>query len=103
VAGRYWPAGLPREETVAAIVTALGTLGYEPVVGTDLQPGIEKVVVYACGSAPTHVARQLSSGWWTSKLGPSIDIEHDTPDAVAGGEYGEVVAVLGRKRATGTS
>jgi hypothetical protein len=35
---------------------------------------------------------------WTSKLGAAIDIEHDSPEALAGGVYGEVVAVLGRNR-----
>jgi hypothetical protein len=56
------------------------------------------VALYALEETPTHASRQLSSGWWSSKLGPSIDIEHATPGAVAGGVYGEVVAILSRKR-----
>jgi len=44
----------------------------------------------------THAARQLSSGQWTSKLGRSEGIEHDTPDDVAGGFYGEVVQFMKR-------
>jgi hypothetical protein len=97
--GRYWPPEVPREETIAAFLAAFALLGYHPVAGPDLEPGVEKLALYAQGETPTHAARQLADGWWTSKLGPSIDIEHATPDAVAGGIYGEVTAFLGRKTA----
>jgi hypothetical protein len=95
--GRYWPAGVPREETLAAFLAAFGTLGYQPATSVDPEAGIEKVVLYALDEKPTHAARQLPNGLWTSKLGPSIDIEHAAPDIVGGGEYGEVVAILARK------
>jgi hypothetical protein len=39
---------------------------------------------------------KLSSGWWTSKLRPSFDIEHASLEAVAGGVYGDPVAFLSR-------
>jgi len=38
----------------------------------------------------------LPSGKWTSKLGRLEDIEHDTPDDVAGGVYGEVAGFMKR-------
>jgi hypothetical protein len=63
-----------------------------------LEPGIEKIALYALNDLPTHAARQLSNGWWTSKLGPHVDIEHIHPDAIAGGIYGEVVALMSRTR-----
>jgi hypothetical protein len=97
VPGRFWPAGVPREESLAAFVAAFATLGYEPCSGADPEAGLEKVALYALGEAPTHAARQLPGGSWTSKLGPSIDIEHATPEVVGGGTYGEVVALLSRK------
>jgi len=96
--GRYWPADVPREESLAAFVAALATLGYVPVGSAALEPGLEKVALYAMGDQPTHAARQLASGTWTSKLGPAIDIEHATPDAVAGGVYGEVAVIMVRSR-----
>ena len=100
VPGRYWPAGVLWEETVAAFVAAFATLGYKPCAGTDLEPGVEKTALFARDETPTHAARQLPSGLWTSKLGPSIDIEHSTPEVVGGGGYGEMVAVLARKAVT---
>jgi hypothetical protein len=103
VPGRYWPDGVLREETLPAFLAAFATLGYLPGVSAILEPDVEKVAVYAAGSTPTHAARQLASGWWTSKLGPSLDIEHATAEDVAGGAYGEVVALLGRTRAAAES
>lgn len=46
-------------------------------------------------SIPTHAARQLPNGRWTSKLGFLEDIEHDLHD-VAGEAYGTVVVLLKR-------
>jgi hypothetical protein len=89
---------VPREETISAFIAALATVGFLPGTAADLEPGLEKVALFAISSTPTHAALQLSNGWWSSKLGPAIDIEHRTLDAVAGGAYGEVVAILGRKR-----
>jgi hypothetical protein len=39
---------------------------------------------------PTHMARQLPSGGWTSKLGEAWDIEHQTVQGVEGTSYGRV-------------
>lgn len=65
----------------------------------DLEPGWEKVAVYALADDdPTHVARQLESGAWTSKLGDFEDIEHDTPTALEGPAYGTVYGYMKRRR-----
>ncbi len=49
----------------------------------------------AWATLPTHVARQLPSGLWTSKLGNAEDLEH-TLDGLAGAVFGHVAAVLKR-------
>lgn len=98
--GRFWPQGVPREETVDAFVAAIGTRGYSDCSSAELESGFEKIALYAQGANPTHAARQLAHGWWTSKLGPSFDIEHATLEAVAGGLYGNPVAILSREAAT---
>jgi hypothetical protein len=95
--GRYWPLHAPCEETVAAFLAVFTALGYAPCFAADLEPDTEKIALYALENTPTHAARQLTTGWWTSKLGPSIDIEHETPDDVSGGVYGQVVALLSRR------
>ncbi|HEY1379697.1 MAG TPA: hypothetical protein VGF55_23035 [Gemmataceae bacterium] len=91
----FWPPGVPREETVAAFAAAFAILGYSPAQGEELEPGFEKVALLASGDVPTHAARQLPNGRWTSKLGRREDIEHDL-HAVSGEAYGAVVLVLKR-------
>ena len=95
---RYWPENMPREESLPSFLAAFATVNFLPDDSPVLEPDVEKVALYALGPKRTHAARQLPGGWWTSKLGPAIDIEHATPDAVAGGMYGEVVIILSRKR-----
>lgn len=94
--GRYWPPSVPREETVSAFLEAFATRGYVSCSSADLEAGVEKIALYAHSNRPTHSARQLATGWWTSKLGPSVDIEHSRPEAVSGGVYGAIVALVGR-------
>ena len=65
----YWPADVPRQETVAAFVELYRSLGYEPVTDAAPESGYEKLVLYALEGRPTHAARQLASGKWSSKLG----------------------------------
>ncbi len=101
--GRYWPANVPRDEPLAAFLAAFATLGYAPGASPALEPGVEKVALYAAQGVPTHAARQLPGGTWTSKLGPAVDIEHTTPEDVGGGVYGEVVAILSRPATASTS
>lgn len=95
----YWPTGVAREYTLAAYVAAYATLGYKPCGDNDrLENRWEKVAIYVNSSGmPTHAARQLDSGRWTSKLGKSYDIEH-LRDSVGGGMYGDVQVILRRPR-----
>ena len=51
--------------------------GYEECNTPDLEHGYRKVAIYAKDGIPTHAARQLDSGKWTSKLGKAEDVEHD--------------------------
>ncbi|HYV35445.1 MAG TPA: hypothetical protein VE988_07065, partial [Gemmataceae bacterium] len=91
----YWPPGIAMEETLDAFVAAFATLGYVPCFGADFEPGFEKVALFAIGAVPTHAARQLPNGRWTSKLGFREDIEHDL-QTVSGEAYGDVVLLLKR-------
>ena len=71
-------------------------MGYEPCERGDLEPGFEKVAIFADDEGPTHAARQLDNGRWTSKLGSMEDIEHAL-EGLAGSEYGRVVRYLRRQ------
>ncbi len=93
---KYWPEKLPRVVTIDAFVKAYGLLGYLHKTDASLEPGRQKIAIFADeGGTPTHASRQLSDGWWTSKLGKQVDIEHEL-SALEGSTYGKVAIVLGR-------
>jgi hypothetical protein len=95
--GVFWPAATPSGDYgIAVLVLAFQGLGYEPCPDCGLEPGFEKVALYGDRTFYTHAARQLADGLWTSKLGGAEDIEHDTPETVAGGVYGEVAQFMRR-------
>lgn len=94
----HWPACAPRQRTLTAFVIALGTVGFLPCPDESLEPGWEKIALYATSDGPTHAARQLKNGRWTGKLGPDDDIEH-TLDGLCGSLYGTVIQLLRRPTA----
>lgn len=92
----FWPDNVPRDETLAAFAAAYATIGFAPCQGPELEPGLEKIAIFARGGVPTHAARQLPNGFWTSKLGEEVDIEHEEFAGVAGPDYGNAVLFLSR-------
>ena len=92
----FWPPAVPREVTLDAFATVFLMLGYTVGGDDSHEPGLEKVALFAdTDGTPTHAARQLATGRWTSKLGHSEDIEHDL-HALEGGSYGAVALILKR-------
>ncbi len=95
----FWPVRIPRVETIPAFVAVFMSLGYVACDGETPEPGQEKVALFAdVNNIPTHAARQLSNGRWTSKLGKAEDIEHEL-HALEGDIYGTVALVMKRPRA----
>lgn len=92
--GLFWPGGAA-QDTVSEWVRAFESFGYERCDSAAQEDGFERVAIYAEGDLPLHVARQLPNGYWTSKLGPREDVEHEL-EALADGAYGRVVTVLRR-------
>lgn len=102
----YWPPGVPRRITLEAVVQAYGTLGFHLCFSTAAENGVEKIAIYGKTQrdpqtgidviVPTHAARQLASGEWTSKLGDFEDITHQNL-ADLNGLYGEPVAYMERR------
>jgi hypothetical protein len=96
--GVYWP--IPPEDTVQGFIGAFVTLRYEVCDNGDAEAGFEKVVLYVDATgAPSHMARQLPSGKWTSKIGKLLeDIEHPTPEDLCGFDkaYGRIDTFMKR-------
>lgn len=95
----YWPHGVPRQLTLEGYAQAFKTLGYTPCDTSEVESGFEKIAIYVDHNTgvPTHAARQLPDGKWTSKLGKLEDIEHETLEGLTGSAYGSVRVILRRK------
>jgi len=97
--GVHWP--IPADASAVGIdslVNALSAIEYELCNDGSIEPGFEKVALYGISSQLfyTHAARQLRNGKWTSKMGGAEDIEHDDPNDVSGGLYGNIVHFMRR-------
>jgi len=95
--GWYWPSGISEQEDIPAFIQAFRLLGYAVCADGSLEDGFEKVALFAePDGTPTHAARQLRNGKWTSKLGPNEDIQHDDVRDVRGQLYGDVCCYMRR-------
>lgn len=96
----YWPDTAPQEETVEAFQAVFEAMGYRVCATAEPETGFEKVAIFAKDGFPTHAARQLANGNWSSKLGRWQDIEHQRLNALAGGAsiYGDIALLLRRPR-----
>src|SRR5262245_8951366 len=92
--GYYWPDEAPWDDRVASLVCVFKLLGYEECASDAPEPGYDKVAIYSKGNGYEHVARQLTGGTWTSKLGTYKDIEHANLLNLTGDWYRSVVLVL---------
>jgi hypothetical protein len=103
--GYYWPADeVPRNTTLPTMIELFRCEGgFEPCQNGEYQEGFEKIALYVnqAGNV-THVARQLDSGSWTSKLGNLADIEHPLLSSLEDAgtkslDYGRVARFLKRQ------
>jgi hypothetical protein len=101
-----WPAKPGKKPTVRDFDELYRRHGYRRVKGLnfDLQPGHDKIVLYGKRSGkvwePTHGARQLADGSWSSKLGLLPLIRHLEPEDLGGASYGVPIAVYTRPKRT---
>ncbi|MGH6670821.1 MAG: DUF7689 domain-containing protein [Xanthobacteraceae bacterium] len=94
---RYWPPGVPQQETIDAYVKAYEFKGYSVCPDGSYEQGYEKVAIFALNGVPKHAALQLDEYCWTSKLGKAEDIHHQLLD-LEGAQYGNVVRYLKRTK-----
>lgn len=92
----YWP-NRDAKNTVKEFVEVFESFGYQECDNHDLEPGYEKIALYELNAEPTHMARQLPNGQWTSKCGELEDITHSL-ESLEGHIYGAVSLIMRRKR-----
>ena len=94
----YWPDEETQDADVREFVKAFRLKGYEMCDNAEMEKGYRKIALYVIPGTTecTHAARQLSTGYWTSKLGESYDIQHETPFTIQGDIYGKVYCFMRR-------
>lgn len=96
----YWPEGVPRIKRLDTYEAAFGKLGYVKCESDELEDGLEKIAIFVhTDNTPSHAARQLEDGKWTSKIGQWEDISHPLRQ-LEGEVYGKVKTIMARKRQT---
>lgn len=93
----YWPHQVAGKSTLEAFQGWFAADGWEETTSTELELGYEKVALFAKEGVPTHAARLLDTGLWTSKLGQHIDISHAIEE-LDGPQYGAVLKVYRKLR-----
>jgi hypothetical protein len=95
----FWPIPVNSKDpvTLGEFIKAFESEGFSVCRNSRFENGFEKVAIYVDSDGePTHAARLLPSGVWTSKMGQGEDIEHETLHVVEGEAYGTAKAFLKR-------
>jgi hypothetical protein len=94
----FWPSDIPRQETINSFIKLFESIGYIQTDNDYLDVEFEKIAIYGDRfSNPTHAARQLQNGFWTSKLGQNFDVTH-TIFSMSDGNYGNVLVYMKRQK-----
>lgn len=97
--GFYWPPGIPFNDLLSTWTSLFELHGFQVCENERPEPGWEKIAIYVDSEGtPQHVARQLPSGEWTSKLGELEDIRHKTLTALESEDYGNATTFLKKQR-----
>lgn len=98
--GYFWPIKVSEPENLDLFLELFDKFGFEPTDNAKAEQGWEKIAIYSIEGEFTHVAKQLQSGNWSSKLGEYSDIEHELKGLMGHNaeSYGEVTLYLKRKR-----
>ena len=62
-----------------------------------MEPGDERITLYADSKGYTHTALQMPGGRWRSKIGNLELIEHQTPALVDGGHSSNAQVYIRRR------
>lgn len=92
--GYYWPPEISNSCDINSFKELFNSIGYVECEDGNLENGFIKVAIFIDNfGTPTHAARQLQNGYWTSKLGMYEDICH-TIEGMSNGCYGSVAVFM---------
>jgi hypothetical protein len=66
----WWPPQIPNEMTIRAFQALFESIAFNVCGDGSFEPGYLKIAIFADNNnIPTHAAKQLDNGFWSSKLG----------------------------------
>ncbi|WP_282179050.1 DUF7689 domain-containing protein [Maribacter stanieri] len=93
-----WPFEVEDEFSISALVQIFTSLKFIECENWEYEEGFKKIAFYKKGNNATHAARQLTygkhKGIWSSKLGGSFLIHHETPHTIESIIYGKPVLYM---------
>ena len=92
-----WHKDVPMDTQLPTLILFYEKHEFIECENFDFENGYQKIALYIKDDEITHAARQLSTGLWCSKLGPSHDIIHSNPYTVEGNQYGRAVSAMKRE------
>lgn len=93
----FWPQDISRTVEINSFIQLFSLIGYEVCNTSVLEIAYEKIAIYTdTQGIPTHAARQLPNGFWTSKLGCEFDIQHSIY-SMSDSVYGNAQIFMSRK------
>jgi hypothetical protein len=94
--GYYWPIASDNRSHMRAFLDWFSHDGWTETKSDKFAPHMLRVALYAKAAQPTHAARQIGQGVWTSKLGQGLDLSHKLEE-LNGPNYGAPIALFEKK------
>ena len=92
----HWPDHASRSNSMESLKQVFLGLGFEQCNDSRLENGYQKVALYEQQGCWTHAAIQMPNGRWRSKMGQGPVIEHQSPQSLSSGTYGEPTIYMRR-------
>ncbi|PJE03034.1 MAG: hypothetical protein CK427_06170 [Leptospira sp.] len=90
----FWPENVTNSVKLDSFIELFVSIGYVQCDDSTLEEGYLKIAIYTnSNNLPTHAARQLENGEWTSKMGPWHDVSHSL-NSMENGEYGNATVFM---------
>ena len=96
---QYWPPGVLRLPTLPVFQMAFESIGFQLCADDGFVQDREKIAIFHLNNQPTHAAKLIGEGLWSSKLGKWFDISHSKTclDHNAPQSYGTIAYFMERK------
>jgi len=92
----WWPPDVKEGLDIDCLKKVFEYHGYSECESHEHEDGYRKVALYFDEQTKfwTHASRELSNGFWSSKLGTYNDIQHGNPFSIENDTYGKAYCFM---------